>query len=135
MSQYTVEEVTRLEDLDSIVNVIWAAMDGVDASHQIFFPVFAPKPADREAAPKTEFGMTTKATLQATGYSYGTSPLDRFWVDGNGVPTPRTHSRTARRRLKLCNILKAKDGASPLKWSSSATLYTKNDLDGPATRE
>ena len=50
MSQYTVEEVTTREYLDSIANVIWAAMDGVDPSHKVFFPVFGSQPADRETA-------------------------------------------------------------------------------------
>ena len=50
MSQYIMEEVTKREDLDSIVNVIWAAMDGFDPLHQIFFPVLGDGPADREAA-------------------------------------------------------------------------------------
>jgi len=36
MSQYKIEEVTRREDLDGIVDVIWAAMDGVNPSHRIF---------------------------------------------------------------------------------------------------
>ena len=50
MTQYTVEEVTRREDLDGIVDVIWAAMDGINSSHQVFFPTLGSKPADREAA-------------------------------------------------------------------------------------
>ena len=50
MSQYTVAKVTTREDLDSIVNVIWAVMDGVDPSYKVFFPVFGSQPADRETA-------------------------------------------------------------------------------------
>ena len=50
MSQYVIEEVTRRKDLDSIVDVIWGAMDGFDPSHQIFFPILGDGPADREAA-------------------------------------------------------------------------------------
>ena len=50
MSQYVLEEVTRREDLDGIVDVIWGAMDGFDPSHQIFFPILGDGPADREAA-------------------------------------------------------------------------------------
>ncbi|KAL9066600.1 MAG: hypothetical protein Q9161_007430 [Pseudevernia consocians] len=50
MSQYTVEEVTIREDLDCIIDVIWAAMDGFDPSHQIFFPILGDGAADREAA-------------------------------------------------------------------------------------
>jgi len=50
MSQYTVEEVTRREDLDGIVDVIWAATDGINPSHGIIYPILGSKPADREAA-------------------------------------------------------------------------------------
>lgn len=50
MTQYTVEEVARREDLDGIVDVIWTAMDGVNPSHNIFFPVLGSRLADREAA-------------------------------------------------------------------------------------
>lgn len=50
MSPHTVEVVIKREELDSIVDVIWAAMDRVDLSHQIFSPVFGLEPADREAA-------------------------------------------------------------------------------------
>lgn len=67
MSQYTVEEVARREDLDSIVNVIWAAMDGVDPSHKVFFPVLGPEPADREVAVQ--------------------SSKDRLWDDHKGDPS------------------------------------------------
>jgi len=50
MSQYKIEEVNRREDLDGIVDVIWAATDGVNPSRRIFYPVLGSKPADREAA-------------------------------------------------------------------------------------
>ncbi len=67
MSQYMVEEITRREDLDSIVDVIWAAMDGFDPSHQIFFPTLGDGPADREAAVQ--------------------SSKDRTWEDHNSDPS------------------------------------------------
>lgn len=47
---HVVDEVRQREELDSIIDVIWSAMDGVDPSHQIFFPVFGDSPADREEA-------------------------------------------------------------------------------------
>ena len=50
MSPYITEEVTKREDLDSIVDIIWAAMDGSDPSHQVFYPVLGTKPEDRKAA-------------------------------------------------------------------------------------
>ena len=58
MSQYIVEEVTRREDLDGIVDVIWAAMDGFDPSHQIFFPILGDGLADREAAVQSSKNCT-----------------------------------------------------------------------------
>ena len=58
MSQYVVEEVTRREDLDSIVDVIWGAMDGFDPSHQIFFPILGDRPGDHEAAVLTSKNRT-----------------------------------------------------------------------------
>ena len=67
MSQYSVEEVSRRKDLDSIVDVIWAAMDGFDPSHQIFFPVLGTKPIDRDTA------------IQ--------SSKDRTWEDHKGDPS------------------------------------------------
>ena len=67
MSRYNVEEVCRREDLDSIVNVIWAAMDGFDSSHQIFFPILGHGPECREAA------------IQ--------SSKDRIWEDHNSDPS------------------------------------------------
>ena len=53
MSFYGVEEATKREDLDAIVDVIWAAMDGTDPSHQIFYPVFGGSDADRQTAIQT----------------------------------------------------------------------------------
>ena len=50
MSQYSIEEVNSRNQLDSIVDVIWAAMDGVDPSHQIFYPVFGSRSTDRDSA-------------------------------------------------------------------------------------
>ena len=53
MSFYTVEEATKREDLDAIVDVIWAAMDGFDPSHQVFYPVFGETDTDRRTAIQT----------------------------------------------------------------------------------
>ena len=53
MSSYSVEEVTTRKDLDAIVDVIWAAMDGFDPSHQVFYPVFGDNATDRDTAIKT----------------------------------------------------------------------------------
>ena len=47
---YYIGEVTDRADLDGIVDVIWATMDGVDPSHQIFYPCFGEGPEARRAA-------------------------------------------------------------------------------------
>lgn len=38
---YEVKEVEHRWQLDGIVDVLWAAMDGIEPSHAIFFPTFA----------------------------------------------------------------------------------------------
>lgn len=50
MPPYVVEKVDRQDHLDSIVDIIWTAMDGVDPSHRIFFPVFGDTVTDRAKA-------------------------------------------------------------------------------------
>jgi hypothetical protein len=48
--QYEVKEVENKAELDAVVDVLWAAMDGIEPSHAIFFPTFGAKSRDRNQA-------------------------------------------------------------------------------------
>jgi len=48
--QYEVKEVDQKWQLDGIADVLWAAMDGIEPSHAIFFPTFGSGAQDRERA-------------------------------------------------------------------------------------
>ena len=48
--KYEVEEVKNRSQFDAVIDVVWAAMDGIEPSHAIFFPTFGTEAQDRERA-------------------------------------------------------------------------------------
>ncbi|KAJ4287813.1 hypothetical protein N0V90_012517 [Kalmusia sp. IMI 367209] len=50
MVHYEVKEVDQKWQLDGIADVLWAAMDGVEPSHAIFFPTLGSEAQDRDRA-------------------------------------------------------------------------------------
>lgn len=47
---FHVDEIKSQRQLDEIVDVIWAANEGVDPTHQIFFPILGSGPWGRHTA-------------------------------------------------------------------------------------